>query len=43
MPIQVLIVLDGEYRFAEPAATPDFTFITLVDTLIVAGMQVTKS
>ncbi len=43
MAIQVLIVLDGAYRFAEPAAVPDFTYTTLVNTLTNAGMQVTRA
>jgi hypothetical protein len=46
MPIKVLIVLDGEYRFGEsatPEGSKDFTFITLVNTLTAAGMQVTKA
>ena len=40
---KVLIVIDGDFRFAEPAATPDFTFIELVSALTGAGMQVTKA
>jgi hypothetical protein len=40
---KVLIVLDADFRFAEPAATPDFTFTTLVSALTGAGMQVTKA
>lgn len=43
MPIKVLIVLDGVYRFAEPHDTLDFTYTTLVGALNVAGMQVTKA
>ncbi len=39
----VLIVLDGTYRFAEPADTQDFTYIELVDALTTAGHQVTKA
>ncbi|MFC3195673.1 hypothetical protein ACFODZ_15570 [Marinicella sediminis] len=33
MTINVLIIIDGVYRFDEPAATKDFTYKTLVDTL----------
>ena len=40
---KVLIVLDEDFRFAEPAATADFTFTTLVAALTGAGMQVTKA
>ena len=40
---KVLIVLDDDFRFAEPAATADFTFTTLVAALTGAGMQVTKA
>jgi hypothetical protein len=43
MAIRVLIVLDGVYRFAEPAAVKDFTYTALVDALTGAGMQVTKA
>jgi hypothetical protein len=43
MPIQLLLVLDGIYRFGEPAASADFTFITLVDALTAAGVDVTKA
>src|SRR5882724_2350144 len=46
MPIKVLIVLDGSYRFgnsAVPAGTQDFTYITLVNALTGAGMLVTKA
>jgi hypothetical protein len=43
MPIRVLIVLDHDFRFNDPAATPDFTFKTLADTLSAAGFQVTKA
>ncbi|MGL5837485.1 MAG: hypothetical protein ACRCY3_03195 [Sphingorhabdus sp.] len=46
MPTKVLIVLDGGYRFdngATPAGTPDFTYATLVNTLVTAGMEVTKA
>lgn len=43
MAIKVLIVLDGDFRFAEPAASPDFTYVTLVDALTATGMQVTKA
>ena len=50
MPIRVLIVLDGVtgsgYRFgdgATPAGIPDFTYITLVNALTAAGMQVSKA
>jgi hypothetical protein len=43
MAIRVLIVLDGVYRFAEPAAATDFTYTALVDALTGAGMQVTKA
>lgn len=43
MVIKVLIVIDTDFRFAEPASTPDFTFATLVATLTAAGMQVTKA
>ena len=39
---KVLVVLDDDFRFAEPAATADFTFTTLVAALTGAGMQVTK-
>lgn len=48
MPINVLMVLDGEYRFDQaPAPNPhtgaqDFTFSTLVHTLENAGMSVYK-
>ncbi|MDZ7754662.1 MAG: hypothetical protein U5S82_24165 [Gammaproteobacteria bacterium] len=49
MPISVLMVLDGEYRFDQaPAPEPhtgaqDFTFTTLVQTLENAGMTVYKA
>lgn len=43
MAIKVLIVLDGNYRFEEPAVVPDFTYLTLVNTLTAAGMQVTRA
>ncbi len=43
MPTRVLIVIDKDFRFAEPAATPDFTFTTLVGALTDAGFQVTKA
>lgn len=43
MAISVLIVCDGFYRFGEPAASPDFTFVRLVEILTNAGMQVTKA
>ncbi len=49
MPINVLMVLDGEYRFDQaPAPEPhtgaqDFTFTTLVQTLENAGMNVYKA
>ena len=46
MTTRVLIVLDGGYRFANgatPAGTPDFTYVTLVDALVAAGMDVTKA
>jgi len=33
MAINVLIIIDGVYRFDEPAAAKDFTYKTLVDTL----------
>ena len=42
MPTNVLIVLDGFYRFVEESVA-DFTFINLVDTLQDAGMQVTRA
>ncbi|MFM5949596.1 MAG: hypothetical protein ACKOPM_10270 [Novosphingobium sp.] len=49
--INVLIVLDGGYRFDIPTpgdpsasgAVPDFTYVTLVNTLTAAGMNVTKA
>lgn len=40
---KILIVCDDFYRFAEPAASPDFTFIRLVEILTDAGMSVTKA
>ncbi|HMJ93963.1 MAG TPA: hypothetical protein VK472_07675 [Allosphingosinicella sp.] len=46
MPIKVLVVLDGGYRFAAPATPPgvtDFTFTALVGALTGAGMEVTKA
>lgn len=46
MATKVLIVLDGGYRFgngAVPVGIPDFTYITLVDALTSAGMQITKA
>jgi hypothetical protein len=46
MSTKVLIVLDSIYRFgngATPAGQQDFTYITLVDALTAAGMQVTKA
>jgi hypothetical protein len=43
MAIRVLIVLDGTYRFDEPADTTDFTYTSLVNALTAAGMQVTKA
>ncbi|MFN0140427.1 MAG: hypothetical protein ACKVQW_10135 [Pyrinomonadaceae bacterium] len=46
MATNVLIVLDGGYRFATgatPAGTPDFTYETLVGALEGAGMAVTKA
>lgn len=42
MATKVLIVLDGEYRFEEPASTADFTFTTLVNTLRNAGFDLTR-
>lgn len=33
MAVNVLIIIDGVYRFYEPADTQDFTYQTLVDTL----------
>lgn len=48
MPINVLIVLDGEYRFAVHESEPytgaqDFTYTTLATTLESAGMSVTRA
>jgi hypothetical protein len=45
MPTKVLIVIDDDFRFNEPAApgSADFTFTTLVSALTDAGMQVTKA
>ncbi|WP_461481748.1 hypothetical protein [Porticoccus sp.] len=43
MAIKVLLVLDGVYRFEEPAASTDFTYTTLVSALTSAGMQVTRA
>lgn len=46
MPVRVLIVLDGGYRFARtavPPGAPDFTYEALVNTLTGAGMTVTKA
>lgn len=43
MPIKVLVVLDSIYRFeAGVGGTQDFTYITLVDALTAAGMEVTR-
>ncbi len=33
MTVNVLIIIDGVYRFDEPASTQDFTYKTLVDSL----------
>ena len=43
MATKVLIVLDGGYRFAEPAFIPDFTYTVLVGALEGAGFDVTKA
>lgn len=43
MPTKVLIVIDDEFRFGEPASAPDFTFTALVSALTQAGIQVTKA
>ncbi len=43
MPIKLLMVLDNPYRFAGPGGATDFTFITLVDALTGAGIDVTKA
>jgi hypothetical protein len=43
MAIKVLMVMDSDFQYQEPAETADFTFITLVGTLTGAGMQVTKA
>ncbi len=44
MPIKVLIVLDGSYRFADDqGSTPDFTYTELVNTLAGEGMDVTRA
>lgn len=43
MAIKVLFVIDGIYRFDEPANTEDFTFITLADTFVSAGFQLTRA
>jgi hypothetical protein len=52
MPLNVLIVLDGSYWFGNtanptqapaPGKTPDFTYLTLVEALTAAGMNVTKA
>ncbi|HMQ30720.1 MAG TPA: hypothetical protein PKD53_08315 [Chloroflexaceae bacterium] len=39
----VLIVLDGGYRFSAGDGTPDFTYIALVNALTSAGHTVTKA
>lgn len=41
--IKLLMVCDGFYRFAEPAASADFTFIRLVEILTDAGISVSKA
>jgi hypothetical protein len=43
MAIKILMVMDSDFQYQEPAETLDFTFITLVGTLTGAGMQVTKA
>src|SRR5690349_16064670 len=45
MPLKVLVVIDNDFRFAEPSApgSHDFTFTTLVSALTSAGMLVTKA
>jgi hypothetical protein len=52
MPLNVLIVLDGSYWFGNPAnptqapaagKSTDFTYLTLVEALTAAGMNVTKA
>ncbi len=40
---QILIVLDGGYRFSEATGIPDFTYTTLVDAIVSGGHQVTKA
>lgn len=40
---KVLMVLDGDYRFAGVAPTADFTYVALVSALQAAGHQVTKA
>lgn len=43
---RVLIVLDGDYRFAAgatPPGIPDFTYVGLVNALVAGGHQVTKA
>jgi hypothetical protein len=42
MATKVLIVLDGQYRFEEPAVTRDFTFTVLVNTLRDEGFNLTR-
>jgi hypothetical protein len=39
----VLIVIDGDYRFSGTAPREDFTYTTLVDALVSAGHRVTKA
>jgi hypothetical protein len=41
--IRVLMVLDGDFRYAAGSPTPDFNFSVLPDTLSAAGYQVTKA
>jgi len=43
MATKVLIVLESNYRFDAPGGTPDFTYTTLVNTLIGAGFDVTRA
>jgi|GEM_PF-1418880 len=45
MAIKVLFVLDGKFRFDEPAesGSEDTTYITIVDALTSAGMEVTRA
>lgn len=43
MATRVLIVLDGKYRFQEPAEVQDFTFTELVNTLKNEGFIVTRA